>query len=337
MVKNRRIAFTLVELLVVIAIIGILIALLLPAVQAAREAARRMQCTNHLKQVGLAILNYESNFGVLPPGGLETSSNLYGISWWVRILPYVEAENIAGRCDWSQGGWVPANASAESVLRNLQFTFMYCPSSTLPRQVSCPEVGQIGYDQYLQCPTYAGISGAADGNASNVFSAREIQAFTATGWTSNGGVLIEYRAIPLKEISDGTSNTIAVGEQSDWLSPAGPIPSTWISSSSPCEFGDCRSDCGHGFPMGPSPSSWNDGRTFNLTCVYHPINFKSTTGYGIRDNCGPNSPIQSVHPGGANVAFADGSVRMLSESLDINTLRSLATRNDGMAVSNYAD
>lgn len=337
MVKNRRVAFTLVELLVVIAIIGILIALLLPAVQAAREAARRMQCTNNLKQVGLAILNYESDFGVLPPGGLENAT-YYGTSWWVRILPYVEAGNTSDRFDYSEGGWLGYNVKAADVLRNLQFNFMYCPSSTLPRKVLTPEVGQVGYDQNVQCPTYAGISGAADGNTTNNYSAKEISAFTTTGWGSSGGVLIEYRGIPLKEIGDGTSNTIAVGEQSDWLSPAGPIPSTWTASSSPCEFGDCRSDCGHGFTMGPAPSSiGTDGRAFNLTCVYHPINYKSTTGYGIRDNCGPNSPIQSVHPGGANVAFADGSVRMLSELLDMNTLRCLATRNDGMPLSNFED
>ncbi|MBN2294917.1 MAG: DUF1559 domain-containing protein [Pirellulales bacterium] len=336
--KNRRIAFTLVELLVVIAIIGILIALLLPAVQAAREAARRMRCTNNLKQVGLALHNYESNYGVLPPGGLAgPSTHVYGISWWVRVLPYLDAENIASRCDWSQGGWVPGNKSAESVLRNVQFDFMYCPSSTLPRQVSCPEVGQTGYDQYLQCPTYAGISGAADGNLPNAFSASEIQAHTAPGWGSTGGVLIAYRAVSISEITDGMSNTIAIGEQSDFLSPAGAIPSPWTTSSSPCAFGDCRSDCGHGFPMGPPRQSVADGRTFNVTCVYHPINFKSTTGYGIQNNCGPNSPIQSVHAGGANVAFADGSVRMLSESLDINTLRCLATRNDGMVLSNFGD
>ena len=92
--------FTLVELLVVITIIGILIALLLPAVQAAREAARRMQCSNNLKQVGLAILNYESSYSVLPPGGLRLSSRAaYGSSWWVRILPYIEAGNVLDRYD----------------------------------------------------------------------------------------------------------------------------------------------------------------------------------------------------------------------------------------------
>ena len=339
MVKNRRIAFTLVELLVVIAIIGILIAMLLPAVQAAREAARRMQCQNNLKQVGLALLNYESDYGVLPPGGLEMSSGVaYGTSWWVRILPYIEADYIAGQFDYDAGGWLGYNTEAAAALRDLQFTFMYCPSSTLPRKVLTSEVGQVGYDQNVQSATYAGISGAADGNASNIFSAENSQAFTAQGWVSTGGVLIEYRGVSINEISDGMSNTIAVGEQSGFLSPQGSVPTSWNARSSPCDFGDCRSDCGHGFPMGPAPaSSPTDNRTFNLTCVYHPINFKSRTGYGIPNNCGPNSPIQSVHPGGANVAFADGSVHMLSEMLDMQTLRGLATRNDGMAITDFFD
>ena len=99
-------AFTLVELLVVITIIGILIALLLPAVQAAREAARRMQCANNLKQVGVALLNYEHACGTFPPGGLTLPSSC-GHSWWVRILPYVEQENIFDQFEQNGGsGWI---------------------------------------------------------------------------------------------------------------------------------------------------------------------------------------------------------------------------------------
>lgn len=330
--RRAQHGFTLVELLVVITIIGILIALLLPAVQAAREAARRAQCQNNLKQVGLALLNYESGHGMLPAGGFLLSCT-YGMSWWVRVLPYLEADNIVAGIDYSQGGWLGTNTKLALAVRRLQLPFMYCPSSTLPRAMGCPETGQVGYDFYVQATTYAGIAGAADGNATNKFSARTVNTLTTTGWASTGGVLVIGRGIPMAEISDGTSNTLAIGEQSDFLSPAGGIPSTWVASSTPCEYGDCRSDCGHGFTMGPYPTAWTYEPQFNVTCVYHPINFKSTTGYGIKYNCGPNSPVQSVHPGGANVAFADGSVHMLSESLDMNLLRYLATRNDGQAVT----
>src|SRR5664280_2834655 len=105
---HRPAAFTLVELLVVITIIGILISLLLPAVQAAREAARRLQCQNNLKQIGLALLSYESSNDMFPPGGLAGSGSTNGYSWWVRILPYVEQGNIFSQLNW-QTGWLPSN------------------------------------------------------------------------------------------------------------------------------------------------------------------------------------------------------------------------------------
>ena len=334
-VRHPKTAFTLVELLVVITIIGILIALLLPAVQAAREAARRMQCQNNLKQVALGTLNYESTFQVLPAGGLAVSS-AFGSSWWVRILPYMEAQNVMEFYNYTNGGWIYSNTQARDALKNQAFPFMYCPSSTLPHFALGEETSQVahmgGTALNIQSATYTGISGAADGNATNIFSAKKTTCLKVTGWVSTGGCLLMHRCIPMCEVTDGTSNTMIVGEQSDWLSPAGTVDEAyWASANaqSMCEAGDCRSDCTHGFTMGPG----SDSRTFNVTTVYHPVNYKSTTGYGIKGNCGPNSPIQAVHPSGANIALADGSMQFLSESLDITVLRCLATRNDGKAVS----
>jgi prepilin-type N-terminal cleavage/methylation domain-containing protein/prepilin-type processing-associated H-X9-DG protein len=320
--------FTLVELLVVITIIGILIALLLPAVQAAREAARRMQCQNNLKQVGLAMLTYETTYQTFPPGGMAVTG-AYGTSWWVRILPFVENANVSDRYDYNEGGWlgdISCNGKKNfALLNNQQLAFMFCPSSTLPRTVP-PNKPGVNF----QGTTYAGISGAADGSSPNIYSASAVTAGNTPGWESTGGVLIEHRAIAISEITDGTSNTLVVGEQSDWLSPV-----IDASSTTPCDTGDCRSDCGHGFMMGPWGVLNQDARAFNLTCVYYPVNFKSATGYGVGGNCGPNTPLQSVHPGGVNVAMTDGSVQNLAESLDIDVLRNLATRNDSKTIAPY--
>lgn len=312
--KRALHGFTLVELLVVITIIGILIALLLPAVQAAREAARRMQCANNLKQVGLGLLNYESGHGMFPPGGLK------GTSWWVRILPYIEQANISEKFNFNYGwpGWLGGGSDCTdniALLKNQRFSFMYCPSSTLPPLVLSNSDQNFAN---IQSATYAGISGATDHS-----TAATVMALEAAGRISSGGVLIVNSGVPIAQITDGTSNTIAVGEQSDWLQPTTP------GADRGCPNGDCRSDCWHSFAMGGPDSN----RAFNLTCVYHPINMKSTTGYGVPENCGPNTPIQAVHPGGAHTLFADGSVQFLNESLNLQVLYNLANRNDGKVTS----
>jgi prepilin-type N-terminal cleavage/methylation domain-containing protein/prepilin-type processing-associated H-X9-DG protein len=324
--------FTLVELLVVITIIGILIALLLPAVQAAREAARKMQCSNNLKQVGLGLLNYESGYGTYPPAGLSGLN--FDTSWWIRIFPYVELSNISDRYSYAIGGWIgdPAYANPNrDLLRNQQFALMSCPSSTLPPLVM---TGADHDNANVQSATYAGISGAADPTlsaAQNLALYKSKDSPGTPGWVSRGGVLIMYAGVHIADISDGTSNTMVVGEQSDVL------------LQSPASYGgriagDCRADCWHGFAMGPStanptdPTTGLDPRQWNVTCVVYPVNEKSAMGYGIYGNCGSNTPVQSVHPGGANVLLADGSVHFCSESLDIQILRYMATRDDGKAV-----
>jgi len=318
--------FTLVELLVVIAIIAILIALLLPAVQAAREAARRTQCQNNLKQVGVALHNYESAIGAFPPGGLGNEDAApgggFGHSWWIRIMPYIEQQIIYDRFDQKSRdtGWTGANSHNFRLLHGVRFHYMRCPSTTLPWMVSFVHVGNMR-------PCYTGVSGAVDHPTTRDMIRKSPQ----YGKISFGGVLIargedqktDGHTIRVRDITDGTSYTMMVAEQSDWCLERDGTQK------------DCRADNDHGFSMGPSVT-YGYNRVFNLTIVMHRLNDKSYTNIGVPPD-GPNTPIQSSHPGGALVLLADGSVRFLIEGLsdiqgdgmDIQVLYNLANRNDG--------
>jgi prepilin-type N-terminal cleavage/methylation domain-containing protein len=309
---RKRFGFTLVELLVVIAIIGVLVALLLPAVQAAREAARRMQCTNNLKQIGLAILNYESANKELPPGGLVQANGTYGHSWWVRILPYCEQGNVYDKFDqkMSSSGWLGFTSphANRDLLRDVQFPFMYCPSSSLPKLVLTDPAHS---KSNIMSPTYAGVSGATD----HTTAKNKNPTGGADGRVSLGGAFIVHRGIPLGEVTDGTTNTMMVAETSDFC-----IDNTGKRV-------DCRSDCGHGFTMGPGNDGWE--RAFNMVTVIHRLGEKSYMGLGVPGNCGPNRPIQSVHTGGANIVCIDGSVHFVNESIEVQVQYNLANRDDG--------
>jgi prepilin-type N-terminal cleavage/methylation domain-containing protein len=320
-------AFTLVELLVVITIIGILIALLLPAVQAAREAARRAQCTNNLKQIGLALMNYESAQTAFPPGGLAPPAG-YGSSWLLRVFPYLEQDSVYSQIDFKSVNGVGTNGDVAVLLSKLQFPFMRCPSSPLPLRPSDGPAAAYAYEggnQFsAQASDYTGISG---GGLPPSYPLTRIKkdstnSSPAAGYIGEGGVLVRYKAIRIADITDGTSNTIAVGEQSDWC-----VDITG-------QLVDCRSDCGHSFPMGPPTYEVWD-RDFNVTCVLHGIGERSANATGVAGNCGPNRAIQSAHAQGANTMFADGSIHFLNIGLNVTTLYNLANRSDGNIVRDY--
>ena len=334
--------FTLVELLVVIAIIGVLVALLLPAIQAAREAARRSQCSNNLKQTGLAILNFESANRTLPSGGGTKSKPglvlgyAYCPSWWIRIFPFYEEgvvnEKFAKLSDISGFAATSMNGNSANylLLKGVKFPFMYCPSSPVPQlsQYLMPQ-GQLwpatvvpGLATDLAIPSYAGISGGTNhpkwaDSTSNYMGKQG-------GRISYGGAIIALRPIKLKTITDGTSKTMIVGEQSDWC-----------FDSSTGQQMDCRSDCGAGFQMGADDPG--DYRTFNMTSVAYPLGDKEyTTPKHVGGNCASNSAIQSAHSGGAQVLMVDGSVHFYSDEMPLQVLQDLANRDDGRTVDTSA-
>ena len=327
--RKRPLGFTLVELLVVIAIIGILVALLLPAVQAAREAGRRMSCTNNLKQIGLSLHNYHDTLKKLPYG--IRGHNGWGPSWYVGILPYVEQSTIYNRFDHTSAnnGWTQTNANNANLIRDVILNFMVCPSSPLDPLWDSGSCMQL-------MPHYAGISGALPGNGfvesricNNIDCCNSnVQA----GKVSGGGLLIPNKPLGLAAATDGTSNIMIVGEASGWGYDA--------------SGNRKRIDCGypHGWIMGsdraagqvPGENVFNNyGRTFNLTSVEYPIGTTLWGPAGIGDNVGPNNPLQSAHPGGCNGVLADGSVRFFSKTLDMLTLRRLATRDDGGVLGDF--
>ncbi|HEV3168227.1 MAG TPA: DUF1559 domain-containing protein [Isosphaeraceae bacterium] len=185
--KRRRAGFTLIELLVVIAIISVLVALLLPAVQSCREAARRISCTNNLMQLSLALKNYEASHEVLPPGVVNPTGPIknqprgYHVSWLVQLLPFVEQRTTFNELNFSVGVYHSSNMS----VRALHLSYFLCPSD------SFPVVKDLGFSNYAGCHHDAEAPIADD----------------------NNGVFFLNSQIRFEDIPDGTSNTIFIGEK----------------------------------------------------------------------------------------------------------------------------
>lgn len=231
MSRNRR-GFTLVELLVVIAIIGILIALLLPAVQAAREAARRGQCVNNLKQIGLALHNFHNTYKRFPPGGANDQPpfgtypngvpNIFGSSTLAYVFPYLEESAISVNYKYSgASGHLdcptcnPPHANI-SLLNGLTIQAYLCPSSPLDKGSWWWKTQAATPTRVLPTSSYVGISGAADGLIPGYTETRNFVS-PNIGELSGSGVLGANSTNGLKDISDGSSNVMLIGEQSTFL------------------------------------------------------------------------------------------------------------------------
>lgn len=329
--RHRIRGFTLIELLVVIAIIAILIALLLPAVQQAREAARRTQCKNNLKQIGLALHNYHDVSLTFPIGSNTGQNNTFGLSYWAGLMPYFDQANMYSQLtfDGQHPGWTRDGQSGGEIngqaADGQSFAMMLCPSSPLP---TMKDTGS----GYITClPQYVGINGATDDTETPprfVNSGPAQMTYTGCcsgngGIASGGGTLLRNKAIRIRDITDGTSNTIMVGEQSDFVENAAGV-GTQINAN-------------HGWLMGTHGlGEVTNLRAFNTTSVRYPPNSGiAVAGSGVGNNDGVNSGLFSAHTGGVQVLLADGSCRFLSENVDMLTLRLLCSRKDGQVIGEW--
>ncbi|MFO0966389.1 MAG: DUF1559 domain-containing protein [Gemmataceae bacterium] len=338
--RVRR-AFTLIELLVVIAIIAILIALLVPAVQKVREAAARTQCLNNLKQIGVALHAYHDVNKRLPPGAANDVAPFgnggvgWGSSWKVYILPYIEQGNIYSKWQFNNNsGYV--NGTNYALVNNVTIPVYRCPSSPVPDM-------RPNWNGVVKMFTsYTGIAGSAVSPG----SAGTYQQGCCNGagsWASDTGVLFAGSKIRLTDITDGTSNTFMVGEQSDHIRDINGAPVTSAYSS-----GVGNSEGIYGWTMGAAhntgggQSGWGDGRHFNCTAVRYQINqwvpaaapsAAVLNSLGGGNDVGANFTLNSGHTGGACVLFGDAGVRFVSNSTALATLGAACTRNGGETVN----
>jgi len=323
--RCRRPGFTLIELLVVIAIIAVLIALLLPAVQQAREAARRSQCKNNLKQIGLALHNYHDTFTVLPMGNTTNipRGGNWGQSWWVGILPYIDQAPMYMGWDHNNAGSAGSgynHGPNMALVAGKTIPVAKCPSSPLSPYDFTPHNGPNPGPCVAH---YTGISGAVNDTAAG----------RTVGWTcgqySNGGVLYFDSKIRMSDVTDGTSNTIFVGEQSDWCIETATGQQRIAIAAWP-----------HGMFMG-SPGG---DRSFNTVTLRYRPGYKQAEGghnmhacstTGVCGNSGVNNPIQAAHVGGAHVLMGDGTVRFVSENMNTVTWFNLGKRDDGQVIGEF--
>jgi prepilin-type N-terminal cleavage/methylation domain-containing protein/prepilin-type processing-associated H-X9-DG protein len=343
--RTRRTGFTLVELLVVIAIIGVLVALLLPAVQSAREAARRMSCSNNLKNIGLACLNYESTKGTLPPGSINAPRDQQsGLGWPVLILPYVEQPTVSQAAIDTYAKSGDAYGGALDELNSLLLPMYLCPSDP-----DLKEQEEKYGNRKRKAMTYAGVSGS-------YYSRTGVCPPTRTGdgycvWAGQSptdifgpnnydGLIVQDWPVELQQVTDGTSNTLMIGERTyqirAWMIGAYWKPPT--TSPTPPR-GSPRSTTP---PDGPQPTTAlfackNLAASVPLNHdPYDACYIGHSNALGDRPAV-PDStprtvsvndlPFGSRHPGGVNFNQGDGSVQFLRDDLDVDLYLSLGSRN----------
>jgi prepilin-type N-terminal cleavage/methylation domain-containing protein/prepilin-type processing-associated H-X9-DG protein len=355
--------FTLIELLVVIAIIAVLIALLLPAVQAAREAARRSQCVNNLKQLGLAAANYHETRDCFPPGGLNmtrgATNALAGtpyssFSCFAFMLPQMEQSALYNAANFNMGtGQGDATGTVvNSTVTRSQLKTMLCPSDSLP-----PAGGNMN-------GLSVGIQAPGDNYFGSVGSSLDYDG-TRTSGPPNGVFQYQGNALGIRDVRDGSSNTVAFGEFriGDFNSTKITIPSDVADASSSAPTGITRNTNTMNMPAGATAGGaniiqWLSACTKGIATLHRSF-VGDTWAFGIMGRgmgnlvVPPNQPyagcldytgqgdfdsapiiigLNSQHAGGANVAMCDGSVRFIKNTISMQTLWSIGSRDQGETI-----
>lgn len=337
---NARRGFTLVELLVVIAIIGVLIALLLPAVQQAREAARRIQCNNQLKQLGLAMHNYHDTYLKMPFNACATGSGSTAPSFFVRLLPFIEQGAAYDQLNFggfNNGTFIADNSGTNAVLVTLRVDGLYCPSSPLPET-----------DNNFQMTSYTGIGGTAqqwNGTAVvNIDGTKKAQYYNGMVVARGDG----SSPINMSAATDGTSNTMMISESSNYFYDANRAKQSANIRTSYGAGGATGGGAWNGRAWQDNSTAGDFGSAQNVTTIDVDPAFSSNTPYlgGINSpNNGTNPangaagevsiPLNSPHPGGVLTVLTDGSCQFISETVASQVLVSLANRQDGQVIPEY--
>lgn len=314
--SSRLRGFTLIELLVVIAIIAVLIALLLPAVQQAREAARRSQCKNNLKQAALALHNYHDTHSVFPFGWGGDSSDMRPrrVSWMQMILPFIDQAPLYNT-------YVQENPTHTNTFslgnKNTAIPALVCPSN--PRSFVGGNLGFRG--------NYGGNGGSVGGSGTGSFAS-----------TSGNGIFFRYSSVGMRDVVDGTSNTLLLAE--GVARPDGTNAGTAWGEVGSYWGGGTSSHHGTAFNAAQPPNARTPD--CNYTCANYEIHHAPCAGYYTSPaplvTCSSSdlgTYARSYHTGGVHVAMADGSVRFVSENISRVTWQNLATRAGGEILGQF--
>ena len=331
-------------------VIGILIALLLPAVQQAREAARRTQCKSQMKQVVLALHGYHETFNCFPLGGRNHPRNLpppapptvlvaaSGPSFWAGLLPYIEQAPLFNALNLNAGGSGDVAAGPNGpVIDGIQFSLLFCPSS--PLKVN-EKMGLSASPYTVAMPSYMGISGASNTTVGYAaFPESRIRVFPTGGCTglvgemSWGGLLLANQITRTSDALDGTSQIAILGEGSDYvLDSAG--AKVRLDGGAPAG-GWLKGTSSSGTISNYKTTLSSVSRNFNLTTVMHPVGTRQMPTTADCFASYPNPPLISAHAGGANIGIADGSVRFVIDEMDLLVLKQLCTRDDGVPLGEF--